>query len=96
MARKPLGRGLSSLLGEDTTPLQSSVPTELGVEEILANREQPRTRFGEKDLDELAQSIRANGIVQPIVVRPHGEKYQIVPASAVGVPLSAPAFARSR
>jgi ParB family chromosome partitioning protein len=51
---------------------------ELGVEQIEPNTEQPRSRFDESALDELAQSIRANGIVQPVVVRKSGPKYQIV------------------
>jgi ParB family chromosome partitioning protein len=51
---------------------------ELGAEQIIPNPAQPRTRFGDEALEELARSIKANGIVQPIVVRPVGEKYQIV------------------
>ena len=79
MARKPLGRGLSALLGD--TP--AAVPTETGINEIdidlvEPNPEQPRTRFVEATLDELAQSIRTNGIVQPVVVRRKDGKYQIV------------------
>lgn len=81
MARKPLGRGLSSLLGE-TQATESAFKNESAVElrpdEIVPNAHQPRTRFSTTALDELAQSIKVNGIVQPIVVRPVGEKYQIV------------------
>ncbi len=75
MARQPLGRGLSSLLG-DESPRENVV--ELGVDQIEPNSEQPRTRFTEAALDGLAQSILANGIVQPVVVRRKGSKYQIV------------------
>ncbi len=81
MARKPLGRGLSSLLGESSAAALSEGgdrPVELGAEQIIPNPAQPRTRFADDALDELAQSIKTNGIVQPIVVRPIGEKYQIV------------------
>ena len=80
MARKPLGRGLSSLLGETQSPLAADGERtlELGLEEIIPNADQPRTRFSPAALDELAQSISVNGIVQPIVVRVVGEKYQIV------------------
>jgi len=75
MARQPLGRGLSALLGDE----QGGENTlELGLDQIEPNSEQPRTRFADTALDELAQSIRANGIVQPIVVRRRGSKYQIV------------------
>ena len=75
MARQSLGRGLSALLG-DEKPKDQVV--ELGLDQIEPNSEQPRSRFEEAALDELASSIVANGIVQPIVVRPHGPKYQIV------------------
>ena len=75
MARQPLGRGLSALLG-DESPKDNIL--ELGLDQIEPNSEQPRTRFAEATLDELAQSIKANGVVQPIVVRRKGPKYQIV------------------
>lgn len=76
MAKQPLGRGLSALLGDDTSKAESTL--EIGVDQITPNSEQPRTRFADKELDELAQSIAANGIVQPIVVRRRGGNYQIV------------------
>jgi len=75
MVRQPLGRGLSALLGDERPP--DSV-VELGLEQIEPNSEQPRTRFDDAALDQLAQSISANGIVQPIVVRKNGPKYQII------------------
>ncbi|HMO79883.1 MAG TPA: ParB/RepB/Spo0J family partition protein [Pyrinomonadaceae bacterium] len=86
MARKPLGRGLSALLGDseerpfaaDGDKTRSERITELDVSLISGNPSQPRTRFDEKALDELAHSIVANGIVQPIVVRQVGGRYQIV------------------
>ena len=78
MAKQALGRGLSALLGENTTPASSNSPSEIDIDLIGPNPEQPRTRFPEAALDELAQSIVANGIVQPIVVRRVGGRYQIV------------------
>lgn len=79
MNRKALGRGLSALLGEEST---SSVGgedfLELELDLIEPNAEQPRTRFAEENLEDLAQSIRANGIIQPIVVRRKGGRYEIV------------------
>lgn len=77
MARQSLGRGLSALLGEDKTTA-ASADAEIDINLIDPNPQQPRTRFAESSLDELAQSIRANGVVQPIVVRPKGERYEIV------------------
>ncbi len=78
MARQTLGRGLSALLGEDTASAVDIGTPEIDIDLIEPNPEQPRTRFAEKSLDELAQSIRANGVVQPIVVRRVGGRYQIV------------------
>ncbi|CAN5409666.1 ParB/RepB/Spo0J family partition protein [soil metagenome] len=79
MARQPLGRGLSALLGEEnpvTGPGEGA--HEIDIDLIEPNPEQPRTRFAEENLEELARSIRANGIVQPIVVRKVENRYQIV------------------
>jgi len=50
----------------------------LEIDLITPNSEQPRTNFNEESLNELAQSIRANGIVQPIIVRKKGNGYQLV------------------
>ena len=78
MARQTLGRGLSALLGEDT-PLSDDVQgSEIDIDLIDANPEQPRTRFTESSLEELTQSIKTNGVVQPIVVRRKDDRYQIV------------------
>lgn len=79
MNRKVLGRGLSALLGDEKT--SNSLGEELmeiELDLIEPNAEQPRTRFTEENLENLAQSIRANGIVQPIIVRRRGGRYEIV------------------
>lgn len=79
MSRKALGRGLSALLGDEDSPKQNSEGfLELDIDLIKSNPKQPRKNFPETELEELAQSIRANGIIQPILVRPSGKKYQIV------------------
>lgn len=79
MARQPLGRGLSALLGDQPkASSEQSAIAEVDIDLIEPNPEQPRTRFDETSLEELARSIRANGIVQPVVVRKKGSKYQIV------------------
>ncbi len=79
MARRPLGRGLSALLGDEGEKPAGESSLELGIDLIEPNREQPRTRFAEKALSELAASITSNGIVQPVVVRPLPDgRYQIV------------------
>lgn len=73
--RRALGKGLAQLLGE-----QSDVqPNELEISLIQANKNQPRKRFDEDALEELAESIRAVGILQPIVVRPIAEnQFEII------------------
>lgn len=80
MARQPLGRGLSALLGDSPAAAAKAeiAVNEVDIDLIDPNPEQPRTRFVETALEELAASIRSNGIVQPIVVRRHGTRYQIV------------------
>jgi ParB family chromosome partitioning protein len=77
MARQTLGRGLNALLGDDTSQTDLS-SFEIDIDLIEPNPEQPRTMFAEDSLEELARSIRANGVVQPIVVRRFGSRYQIV------------------
>ncbi len=66
--RKALGRGLSALLG--TPDLETDRTREVDIERILPNSHQPRKNFDEDALDDLANSIRAHGVVQPLVVRP--------------------------
>lgn len=79
-----LGRGLSSLLGEvaQEAPLtgtaQRSGIQMLPVSSLTPHPHQPRRHFDEEALAELAESIRSRGLIQPIVVRPNGEGYQIV------------------
>ena len=78
MPRQTLGRGLSALLGEEMPPQAEAANAEIAIDLIEPNPEQPRTRFAEESLEELAQSIRMNGVVQPIVVRSVGGRFQIV------------------
>ncbi len=80
--RSGLGRGLESLLGETAGELGSEATeggaTTLPMADVHPNPNQPRKNFDEGALGELAESIRQNGIIQPILVRPHGTSYQIV------------------
>ncbi len=73
-----LGGGLGSLLEDNAVDTQTGVQT-LRLSEIEQNRAQPRKRFDDDTITELAESIQAHGMLQPIVVRPVAEKrYQIV------------------
>jgi len=78
MSRKVLGRGLSALLGEETEKTTAEEFLELDLDLIQPNAEQPRTRFTEEKLEELAQSIRVNGVVQPIIVRRKNSHFELV------------------
>jgi ParB family chromosome partitioning protein len=79
MARQPLGRGLSALIGEPiAAATEKDNNPDIDIDLIDPNPQQPRTRFDPRDLEDLAASIRANGIVQPIVVRPHAGRFQII------------------
>lgn len=80
MTRRALGRGLSALLAD---PVPNAITSdeellEIDIDLIDANPEQPRLNFSEAKLEELAQSIRTNGLVQPILVRRMAGRYQIV------------------
>lgn len=79
MARQSLGRGLSALMGEESVVSNEAASTsEIDIDLIEPNPDQPRKRFAESNLDDLARSIRVYGIVQPIVVRKFGTRFQIV------------------
>lgn len=77
MTRKALGRGLSALLSDSIA--QGDELLEVDIDLIEPNPDQPRSRFDDAQLEELAQSIRANGLVQPILLRRLATgRYQIV------------------
>jgi ParB family chromosome partitioning protein len=77
MTRQALGKGLSALL-RDRESASESDQRELDLDLLEPNRFQPRQVFSETKLEELAQSIKVHGFIQPIVVRPAGERYQII------------------
>ena len=80
---KGLGMGLQALLGEAASPRPEAPESRGGVREIdiariRPNPNQPRQQFSEESLDELADSITQRGVLQPILLRPDGEDYQII------------------
>ena len=77
MTRKALGKGLSALLKDQESTAEPD-QRELDVDLLEPNRFQPRQVFSESKLEELAQSIRTHGFIQPIVVRRAGDRYQII------------------
>jgi ParB family chromosome partitioning protein len=79
---KGLGRGLDALLGgsgdfADPSQAMPGAPSSLAVGQLQAGKYQPRTRMDEGALNELADSIRAQGVMQPILVRPVGQQHGI-------------------
>jgi ParB family transcriptional regulator, chromosome partitioning protein len=77
MTKKVLGRGLGALIPEaESSP--SATPNEIDIDIISPNPLQPRQKFDEEKLNQLAASIRVNGVIQPLVVRPIGGRYQLV------------------
>lgn len=78
--KKPaLGRGLGSLMGEAQSETGFNQPdTEMSIEDVVPNPNQPRTHFNESALEELSESIRENGVLQPLLVRKHDSKYEII------------------
>ena len=76
--KKGLGRGLSSLIGDTKIDFQKN---KLGISEIVPNKYQPRKNFDEENLNDLVNSIRERGIIQPIIVRKSEDqtsKYEII------------------
>jgi len=93
MTRKALGRGLGALIpgapAHDGPPVAIEAPaaeaipgaervSEIPLDRIVPNPKQPRIEFAEEALAELAESIRAQGVLMPILVRPAGDSYQLI------------------
>ena len=76
--KKGLGRGLSSLLGDTRKKVEAN---KVPIKDISRNKFQPRKHFSKESLDELTNSIKERGVIQPIVVRPdktNNDKYEII------------------
>jgi len=76
--KKGLGRGLSSLLGDSSKKIETN---KISIKDLTGNKFQPRKNFSKESLEELTNSIKEQGVIQPIVVRPdksHEGKYEII------------------
>ena len=80
-----LGRGLSALIDESARPAADETPPqsrggvrEIEIGRIRPNPNQPRMHFSEQSIDELADSIAERGVLQPILLRPHGDGFEII------------------
>ena len=86
--KRAIGRGLGGILSAESKAVQSATDAgakdlvgnivEIPIEDIYPNANQPRTHFDEKALQELAESIKVLGIIQPITVRKDGAKFEII------------------
>src|SRR5256885_7552031 len=74
--RPALGKGLSALIPDAPEPRISSV--EVDIDRLAPNDFQPRAHADDARLEELTRSIKSNGIIQPIVVRQVGDRFQII------------------
>ena len=76
--KKGLGRGLSSLIGDSSKKIETN---KISINDLTRNMFQPRKNFSKESLEELANSIREQGVIQPIIVRPNKSsdgKYEII------------------
>jgi len=76
--KKGLGRGLSSLLGDSSSKIEKN---KVSINNLTRNRFQPRKNFSKENLEDLTNSIKEQGVIQPIVVRPDkndSDKYEII------------------
>lgn len=78
MTRKALGRGLSALLGETERRADGEELSEIDIDLIDPGEHQPRKNFREEKLEELASSIRSTGILQPIILRRKGTRFELI------------------
>jgi ParB family chromosome partitioning protein len=78
MEKRPaLGKGLSALIPEPA-PVSNAAPADVEINRLTPNEYQPRAKMDDGRLQELADSIKANGVIQPIIVRQVGDAYQII------------------
>ena len=78
MTRKALGRGLGALLSAEGAAPAAESTTEVPIDLIDPSSLQPRSVFDEAKLDELAQSILTNGVVQPVLLRRKGARFELI------------------
>lgn len=78
MKRKALGKGLKAFIPEDYRILKEERYADLDIEQLKPNPLQPRLKFDQESIDELARSIKKSGVLQPIIVVSEGNYYRIV------------------
>jgi len=78
MKRKALGKGLKAFLPEELGILKEERYADLDIDQLKPNPLQPRLKFNPESLEELSQSIKSSGLIQPIIVVPEGDGYKII------------------
>lgn len=78
MKKKALGKGLKAFIPEEYSILKEERYADLDIDQLKPNPLQPRLKFDQESLDELALSIKESGVLQPIVVIPEGSYYKII------------------
>ncbi len=77
MLKRGLGKGLGALIGESESAERAGVQ-EIEISRVVPNADQPRKQFDRVKLEELASSIREHGVVQPVIVRQRGDRFELV------------------
>jgi ParB family chromosome partitioning protein len=78
MNKKALGKGLGAFIPDEFSILKDERFAELDLEDVKPNPFQPRMKFDDQTIDELARSIKETGIVQPVIVTPEADHYKII------------------
>jgi ParB family chromosome partitioning protein len=78
MSKKALGKGLGAFIPDEFSILKEERFAEIEIDEIRPNPFQPRMKFDDESIDELARSIRESGVVQPVLVTPEEDHYKII------------------
>jgi ParB family chromosome partitioning protein len=78
MNKKALGKGLGAFIPDEFSILKDERFAELAVEDVKPNPLQPRMKFDDQTIEELARSIKETGIVQPVIVTPEADHYKII------------------
>jgi ParB family chromosome partitioning protein len=78
MSKKALGKGLGAFIPDEFSILKEERFAEVEIDEIKPNPSQPRMKFDDQSIEELARSIKESGVVQPVLVTPEDDHYKII------------------
>jgi len=78
LKKRGLGKGLGALLSDVPAPELMAQASTIPISKIKPNRYQPRTRFADEELKSLTESVRRDGVLMPILLRPHGDGFELI------------------